>query len=112
MNNLLPSEYNKLSFTGEESEEIMRLSALNYSPREIAVYLGVNVDLFCKEANMPLTEVNLLMGRGKLVNKLKPEIALQGLAENGDIDAAKELIKLNKQRSFESIVQQLDEDEL
>ena len=46
-----------------------------------------------------------------MINKVLPELKLQELAEGGNITAIQELQKLIKQRSFESIIQQLDEDE-
>lgn len=92
-------------------QEIMRLSALNYTPGEMALYFGLDATLFCKDAAYPGTDINTLIRQGKMINKVLPELKLQELAEGGNITAIQELQKLIKQRSFESIIQQLDEDE-
>lgn len=108
----VPAVFNSIRLGEYEREEVLRLSAINYTPKEIALYLGVDEKLFCKDAGIYGTDINLLMRRGKFVNQLTPEIKMQELAEEGNITAIQELRKLKEQRTFESWVKQMDEHEL
>lgn len=108
----VPGVINSLRVNDVEKEEIQRLSALNYTPQEMALFLGLNEMLFCKDAALYGTDINLNIRRGKFVNKVQPEIKLQEEAESGSLMAIQELRKLNEQRTFETLVKQMDDHEL
>lgn len=108
----VPAVFNSIRLSEIDRDEVLRLSALNYSPKEIALFLGVDEKLFCNDAEIYGTDINLLMRRGKFVNQVSPEIKMQELAEEGNITAIQELRKLKEQRTFENWVKQMDDHEL
>ena len=55
MNNLPVDSF---FFDIEQREDIQRMAALGYSPKEIAIYLGVDVDSFVKDAYIEGTTIN------------------------------------------------------
>lgn len=96
----------------EQREDVQRMAALGYSPNDIAIYLGVDVDSFVKDAYIEGTTVNGLIRQGILVSRANPEMRLHEQAEGGNIIAIQQLEKVNRRRTFEIIVEQIDEDEL
>lgn len=109
MNNLPADSF---FFEVEQKEEIQRMAALGYSPKEIAIYLGVDIDSFAKDAYIEGTTINALIRQGILVSRANPEMKLHEQAEEGNIVAIQQLEKVNRRRTFEIIVEQIDEDEL
>lgn len=109
MNNLPVDSF---FFNKEQKEDIQRMAALGYSPKEIAIYLGVDIDSFIKDAYIDGTTINAIIRQGILVYRANPEIKLHELAEEGNIVAIQQLEKVNRRRTFEIIVEQIDEDEL
>ena len=103
MNNLPVDSF---FFDIEQREDIQRMAALGYSPKEIAIYLGVDVDSFVKDAYIEGTTI-----QGILVSRANPEMKLHEQAEGGNIIAIQQLEKVNRRRTFEIIVEQIDEDE-
>lgn len=99
-------------FDAEQREDIQRMAALGYSPKEIAIYLGVDIDSFVKDAYIENTTINGIIRQGILVSRSTPEIKLYEQAEEGNIVAIQQLEKVNRRRTFEIIVEQIDEDEL
>lgn len=109
MNNLPADSF---FFEVEQKDDIQRMAALGYSPKEIAIYLGVDIDSFAKDAYIEGTTINTLIRQGILVSKANPEMKLHEQAEEGNIVAIQQLEKVNRRRTFEIIVEQIDEDEL
>lgn len=95
----------------EQREEIQRMAALGYRPKEIAVYIGLNSEKFTVDAYTEGTTINGLIRQGILVSRVNPEIQLHKQAEEGNIIAIQQLEKVNRRRTFEIIVEQIDEDE-
>ena len=56
MNNLPVDSF---FFDIEQKEDIQRMAALGYSPKEIAIYLGVDVDSFVKDAYIAVSYTHL-----------------------------------------------------
>lgn len=96
----------------EQREEVQRMAALGYYPGDIAIYLGLDPEVFTVDANTPGTTIQLLIREGILVTRATPEMKLHTLAEDGNLAAIQELGKIREQRSFENIARQLDENEL
>lgn len=99
-------------FDSEQKEDIQRMGALGYTPKEIAIYLGVEVERFVVDAYTEGTTINGLIRQGILVSRANPELQLHKQAEEGNITAIEQLQKVNRRRTFEIIVDQIDEDEL
>lgn len=95
----------------EQREDVQRMAALGYSPKDIATYIGVDVISFVMDAYNEGTTINGLIRQGMLVSKANPEIQLHKQAEEGNIIAIQQLEKVNRRRTFEIIVEQIDEDE-
>lgn len=109
MNNLPADSF---FFETEQKKDIQRLAALGYSPKEVAIYLGVDIDSFVKDAYIEGTTINAIIRQGILVSRADPEMKLHEQAEEGNIVAIQQLEKVNRRRTFEIIVEQIDEDEL
>lgn len=104
-----------LFLTEEEKENVRRMAALGYKPRDLALYLGMKgakVLLFIQDAYEDGTTINLLIREGTLITKANPEMKLHEYAEAGNIEAIKELEKIKRRHSFESLIDQMDDDEL
>lgn len=97
--------------TDEQREDIQRMAALGYSPKEIAIYIGIDAASFTADAYIEGTTINGLIRQGILVSKANPEIQLHKQAEEGNIIAIQQLEKVNRRRTFEIIVEQIDEEE-
>lgn len=53
-----------------------------------------------------------LIREGILVNRALPEKALQKVAEGGDVEAVKTLLKVQRIHAFERMIDDMDNDEL
>lgn len=95
----------------EQKENVQRMAALGYSPREIAVYVGVDPEDFYSDSCIPGTSVSILMKEGILRTRAIPEIKLHESAETGNVEAIKLLESVYERRSFEKIILDIDEDE-
>lgn len=95
----------------ELRDDVKRMASLGYSPADIALYLGLDVDSFVSDARREGTTVHFLCRRGVLEAGAGVEMKLQGQALDGDLDAMDLLEKVRKRRNFEIIVEQIDEDE-
>lgn len=95
----------------EQREDVQRMAALGYSPKEIAIYIGVDPEKIVYDAYIEGTTINGLIRQGILVSRANPEIQLHKQAEEGNIIAIQQLEKVNRRRTFEIIVEQIDEDE-
>lgn len=96
----------------EQKDDVQRMAALGYTPKDMALFVGIDPDDFYHDACIPGTSVNTLIKQGVLVTRAAPEIELHKLAESGNIDAIKQLESVNDRRSFEKIILDIDEDEL
>ena len=98
----------------QQKEEVRRLSSLGYSPKDIAVSLGLSLEdagLFVRDAETVGTSVNFLIREGILVARAAPEIKLHEAAEGGNVEAIKQLEAVRKRHTFERLIEQMDDDE-
>lgn len=98
----------------KEEEEIMKLAAVGFMPREIAVAMEWPREkraAFCILANTPGSEIALLIAAGKAVGRADPQKKLQEAAQAGNIDAIKTLQKLQANNRFNELVNHMDDDE-
>lgn len=99
----------------ESHDDIRRLAALGYKPHDIAVSIGLlpeEVLAFSEDAERIGTTVFSLIREGILVNRALPEKALQKVAESGDVEAVKTLLKVQRVHQFERMIDDMDNDEL
>lgn len=97
----------------QQKEDVRRLSSLGYSPKDIAVSLGLSPEdagLFVRDAETVGTSVNFLIREGILV-AAAPEIKLHEAAEGGNVEAIKQLEAVRKRHTFERLIEQMDDDE-
>lgn len=97
-------QHNKIgdTLTREQIEELQRLGALEWGPRDIAVYLGVEIAPFTAEYNDPDSIVALAVRRGQLQALAAIGKSLLGNAESGDIPAINHLEKIRREKSFKT----------
>lgn len=99
----------------ESKDDIRRLAALGYKPHDIAVSIGLlpeEVLAFAEDAERIGTTVYSLIREGILINRSLPEKSLQQVAESGDVEAVKTLLKVQRLHAFERMVDDMDNDEV
>lgn len=112
MNNL--TVVDSIYLDAQQKEDVRRLSSLGYSPKDIAVSLGLSLEdagLFVRDAETVGTSVNFLIREGILVARAAPEIKLHEAAEGGNVEAIKQLEAVRKRHTFERLIEQMDDDE-
>jgi hypothetical protein len=92
-------------FPLEKVEELESIAAIGYTPDKIAMYFGVNKDLFITEIMRPDSRIKYHIDRGILVNEADEAIATQNAANTGNATQAQ---RLDKKR-FQLMFQQLKE---
>lgn len=103
-----------LVLTKEHEADIMKLAAVGLSPAEIAaaVELGTrNALLFVALAEVPGSNVSLMLAQGRAIGRATPQMKLQEAANAGNIDAVKTLQKIQKENRFQELVNNMDNDE-
>lgn len=99
----------------QQQEDVRRLASLGYSPKEMAVSLGLSreeAEIFVRDSETAGTAVNFLIWEGILVARAAPEIKLHEAAESGNVEAVKQLEAMRKRHAFERLIEQMDDDEL
>ena len=71
----------------EQIDVIEKLAGVNYTPQEIAVYLGVNEQIFMAMFDDPDSNIRFYYDRGKLMAKAKVDMAVLDSAQGGNITA-------------------------
>lgn len=97
-----------------QKEDVQRLASLGYSPKDIAVSLGLSRDetgLFVQDAGRQGTSINFLIREGILVTRAAPEIKLHEATETGNVEAIKQLEAVQKRHTFERLIEEMDDDE-
>lgn len=77
-----------MNLTEEQIKTLEQLAGINYSPEEIAMYFGIDEDLFMQWFNEPIFALKYHYKRGKLMAKAIIDIALLESAKTGNITAA------------------------
>lgn len=77
-----------MNLTEEQIETLEKLAGINYSPEEIAMYFGIDEDIFLQWFNEPIFSLKYHYNRGKLIAKATIDIALLDSAKTGNITAA------------------------
>jgi len=93
---------NPLKFSDEEFETIEHLAATNFTPKNMAIYLGVNFKDFEKEFQNKASKVSFHYNKGILSAAFEIENQLLKNAKSGNITAAQESKKATEKRAFQN----------
>lgn len=91
------------TFSDEEIEKIEILAALDYSPRRIAIYLGMQgaeVQAFEAAANDANSYVYELIDRARIRQEADELIEIAKKAKSGKLDAQKRIDEVRRSRAF------------
>ncbi len=80
--------------------ELERLSSLNYTVEEMAIYFDVPLDIFSGLALNENSKINYHIKRGKLVSKAKEKLTLLESAETGNITASQQINNIRRWENF------------
>ena len=92
----------------------MKLAAVGFMPHEIAVSMEWPPErrrAFCIIAELPGSPLALMLAAARVEGIATPQIKLQEAATAGNIDAIKELQKIQARNRFNELVNYLDDDE-
>lgn len=97
-------ERNKIgdTLTRDQIVDLQRFGALEWEPRDIAIYFGFDIDQFTAEYNDPGSVVTLAVTRGRLQALATVNKALLGNAQAGDLPSINHLEKLRREKSFKT----------
>ena len=95
------AEKHFINLSEEQIEELERMSALGYSPEEMALYFGVDKVSFVQAALDVESYIYYHIRRGQIVSMAKEQMAVLTSAEKGDIDASKQIGKIRRSRGWE-----------
>ena len=100
--------------TAAEEETVMQLAAVGFLPREIAAAMEWPRErraAFCFLADMPGSDIALLIASGRANGRADPQIKLHQAAKTGNIEAIKTLQKLQSCNRFNELINNMDNDE-
>lgn len=104
----MPCKIDKIApFDMEQLEDLERLAALGYSVDEMAMYFNCPVDDFKHDAKTDGCTINYHIQRGKMTIKANAAMKLMQSAESGNITAAQQLAKQQKERDYKDLLTQL-----
>ena len=90
-----------------QNEIIEQLAGLNYGPRDVAVYLGVDTKAFMEAWRNPETDIRESYDRGRLKAQADVNIKLLHNAQSGNITAAQIYEKNRAQIQLENLREQI-----
>lgn len=90
----------KIQLSEDQLSELERLSSLNYTPEEMAMYFNMSAQDFLNDIRNPDSIIKYHIERGKLISKAKEKLALLESAESGNITASQQLNKLRAIENF------------
>ncbi len=88
--------------THDQIEELQQLGALEWTPRDIAVYFKFDIDQFTAEYNDPNSAVSFAIKRGQLQALATINKAILANAEAGDLPSVNHLEKIRRERAFKT----------
>lgn len=114
MNDVIP--YLKDSdLTAEQKDTAQQMAALSFTVEEIAHALELRDDImrsFIRDADVPESVVCNLIQEGRVMGRANHQIKLFQLSEAGNVDAIKELKKVQIRNRFHNLLNAINEDEL
>jgi hypothetical protein len=100
---------NIIDLTPDEQDSLERLAALGYTPKEMAMYLGIKLETFKAEARTDGSAISYHIERGKMTIKANAAIQLITNAEKGNLTAIQQLARTQKEREYKDLLLQLEE---
>ncbi len=97
-------ERNKIGgdLTRDQVEELQQFGALEWEPRDIAIYFGFDIDQFTAEYNDPDSEIAFVIKRGHLQALATINKAVLRNAEAGDLPSVNQLDKIRREKAFKT----------
>lgn len=108
------AKYPGFPLTDKEEENVYKLASVGMRPAEIAVSMEWTAERrrdFCFIAELPGSHLAVMLAAARAEGIATPQIKLQGAAAAGNIDAIKELQKIQARNRFNELVSYLDDDE-
>ena len=94
-------------FPLNEVETLESIAALGYSPEKVAMYFGINPDLFMDEFLRPGSRIRYHYEKGILVNEANEAIETQRAAIGGNATQAQRLDKMRFQVNFQQLKERI-----
>ena len=88
--------------TRDQVQELQRYGALEWTPRDIAICMGFDIDQFTAEYKDPESIVSLAITRGRLMTSATIGSKILGNAEKGDLPSILHLEKIRREKSFQT----------
>lgn len=107
-------KYPDFPLTTKEKEDVCKLASTGMRTAEIAVSMKWPPErrrIFCIIAELPGSPLALMLVAARAEGISTPQIKLQEAATAGNIDAIKELQKIQARNRFNELVNYLDDDE-
>lgn len=99
----------------KEETEVMKLAAVGFMPKDIAVAMEWSPERrisFRILADIPGSDVAMLIAAGKAQGRARPQMKLQEAAAAGNVEAIKALQHLQATNRFNELLTNMDDDEL
>lgn len=96
-----------LALTSEQLQVVEDLAGINYTRRDIALYLGVNYTAFKNELERPESDLAASYKRGKLISKADIELQMLTQAKAGNTTAMDMWVKSKEANDIEQVRQEL-----
>jgi hypothetical protein len=93
---------NDLQLTEEQYLTIEQLAGVNYGPKEIAMYLSLDLAKFLMACQNPDHKINYHYARGVLVAQFEVDNKLLDNAKSGNITATQEYKKASDKKKFDN----------
>jgi hypothetical protein len=103
-----------LQLTPEEEKDVMQLAAVGLMPIEIAAsmdWTGERKAAFCVLAEIPGSHISQIILTGQVEGKLAPQVKLQQAAATGNVEAIRELAKMQRRNRYNELITHMDDDE-
>lgn len=90
-----------INLSEEQIDELERLSALGYTPEEMAIFFNKDKISFVQAAHDVESYIYYHIKRGQIVSAAKEQMAILAGAEKGEVDASKQLGNIRRSRGWE-----------
>lgn len=96
-----------MTFTEEQIETIEKVAGLNYTVKQIAMYLDVPLLELQHEFDDKDSEFRYHFDRGRLISQTEIDIAVIDSAKGGNMTSRQQFEKIRQSRHFENMRDQL-----
>lgn len=92
-----------MTLNSEQLKQVEKLASLNYTIRQVAMYLDIPVSELYKEFNNEESEFRYHYDRGKLISQAEIDMSIVESATGGSITAQQQFEKIRQARHFENL---------